>query len=69
MLSVGKEATSSKLPWHKPVVYDLTEYIDTGGAPTLKWHPSPESRELEGPLQAPGSPGYKRYRPVTAPGP
>ena len=67
MPSVGGEATSSKLPWHKPVVYDLTDYIDTGGAPTNKWDPDPAQREDES--RPPSEDKYKNYRPVTAAGP
>ena len=50
----------AKKPWHKPAMFDLTDVIDTGGAPTLKDDPS-SIYEVED-----GSPNRgKTYRPTT----
>ena len=54
------EEDGAKKPWRKPTMYDLTEVLDTGGAPTLK-DDATNTYEDEG-----GSPGQgKQYRPVT----
>ena len=53
----------AKKPWHKPAMYDLTDVLDTGGAPTLKADPPPvvifEDENHPGPTQG------KSYRPIT----
>ena len=52
-------------PWHKPTLYDLTDYIDTGGNPTNKDHGgSAPKAEDESRPHAPTR--RKRYRPISA---
>ena len=52
-------------PWHKPTFYDLTDYIDTSGAPTNKGHKNmvPLAEDESRP-HAPTR--RKRYRPISA---
>ena len=50
-------------PWHKPILYHLTDYIDTAGSPANKDAISPPGYEDE---TLPTPKIFKQYRPATA---
>ena len=61
--AAGSERDGRGLPWHKPTLYELTDYLDTDGSPTQKDHMNdPENIEDE---NLPFPQGKKSYRPFS----